>query len=58
MTKLHDIDYYKDGWQVVAFCKVCSAEGEKLLEGCEEILEKCLDDRGNEFYIKSIGNEE
>lgn len=32
MTKRHTIDYYMDGHIAVAFCKLCSAEGGKLLE--------------------------
>ena len=34
MTIRHAIDYYMDGYQMVAFCKTCSAEGDKLLEPC------------------------
>jgi hypothetical protein len=36
MTKRHTVDYYMDGHIAVAFCKICSAEGEKLLgEECK-----------------------
>ena len=30
----HTIDYYMDGYQAVSYCKVCSAEGDKLIEAC------------------------
>ena len=30
----HQLDIYKDGYQSVPFCKICSAEGEKLSLGC------------------------
>lgn len=43
--KRHVIDYYLDGHVTVAFCKVCSAEGEKLLEGCSQKIENSLDDK-------------
>lgn len=49
MTKQHVIDYYMDGHVAVAFCKVCSAEGKKLLEDCEGkfvcSVEKSLDEK-------------
>lgn len=35
-NKLHSIDYYLEGHVKVAFCKKCSAEGEKLLEPCPQ----------------------
>lgn len=38
MTKPHDIGYYLDGRMSVAFCKRCSAEGDKLLEDCPQIV--------------------
>lgn len=34
--KRHVIDYYLDGHVTVAFCKICSAEGEKLFEDCSQ----------------------
>lgn len=44
MTKLHDVAYYQDGHVQVAFCKVCSAEGDKLLEDCpQKISQNCVD---------------
>lgn len=36
MTKPHDLGYYQDGHVSVAYCKRCSAEGEKLLEACPQ----------------------
>jgi hypothetical protein len=33
--KRHVIDYYLDSHVTIAFCKVCSAEGEKLIDDCE-----------------------
>ncbi len=45
MTKRHVIDYYLDGYVTVAFCKICSAEGEKLLEDCPQKIEKTLDEK-------------
>lgn len=41
--RLHVIDYYMDGYQPVSFCKVCSAEGDKLFEECPGKYEKPLD---------------
>lgn len=31
---LHQLDTYKDGYQNVPFCEICSAEGEKLHLEC------------------------
>ena len=45
MTKRHVIDYYMDGHVAVAFCKVCSAEGEKLFADCPQKIEKELDEK-------------
>lgn len=45
MTKQHAIDYYLDGHVTVAYCKRCSAEGEKLLEDCPQKFEKPLDEK-------------
>ncbi len=44
MTKQHVTAYYLDGRVQVAYCKVCSAEGEKLLEDCPQKIEKPLDE--------------
>lgn len=45
MTKQHVIDYYLDNHVAVAFCKICSAEGQKLLEDCPQKIENKLDDK-------------
>lgn len=52
MTKQHALDYYLDGFVTVAYCKRCSAEGEKLLEDCPQkvvldqtISEKSIDEK-------------
>lgn len=52
MTKQHDLGHYQDGRVSVAYCKRCSAEGEKLLEDCpqkiiinQNISEKLLDEK-------------
>lgn len=42
MTTRHVIDYYLDGHVTVAFCKVCSAEGNKLFDDCPQ---KIVDDK-------------
>lgn len=36
MTKQHDIGHYLDGRVQVAYCKRCSAEGQKLFEDCPQ----------------------
>jgi hypothetical protein len=43
--KLHVIDYYIDNRVMIAFCKVCSAEGQKLLEDCPQKIENPLDEK-------------
>lgn len=35
MFRQHQPDSYKDGYQNIPFCKICSAEGEKLLLECQ-----------------------
>lgn len=45
MTKQHELGYYQDGFVSVAYCKRCSAEGEKLLEDCPQYSEKSLDEK-------------
>ena len=45
MTRLHDVAYYLDGHVQVAYCRKCSAEGEKLLEDCPQKIEKPLDEK-------------
>lgn len=34
MTRLHKLGTYRDGYKAIEYCRVCSAEGEKLLELC------------------------
>lgn len=36
---LHQLDTYKDGYQNIQFCKICSAEGEKLSLKCVGMTE-------------------
>lgn len=36
---LHQLDTYKDGYQNIQFCKICSAEGEKLSLECVGMTE-------------------
>ena len=50
MTKPHDLACYLDGWRQIMFCKVCSAEGEKLLEACPQ---KILDGN-NQSTINNV----
>jgi hypothetical protein len=45
MTKQHDLAHYKDGYVQVAYCKRCSAEGQKLLEDCPQKIENPLDEK-------------
>ena len=45
MTKRHILGTYQDGHIDIAYCKVCSAEGDKLLEDCPQKIEKTLDHR-------------
>lgn len=45
MKKRHVIDYYIDNHVAVAFCKICSAEGQKLLEDCHGKIENTLDEK-------------
>jgi hypothetical protein len=33
--KPHITDFYMDGYNTVTFCKVCSAEGDRLLDECQ-----------------------
>ena len=35
----HQLDIYKDGYQSIPFCKMCSAEGEKLSQECVGMTE-------------------
>lgn len=34
MTIRHVTDYYMDGHIAISYCKVCSKEGQELLETC------------------------
>lgn len=34
--KQHNIAHYLDDRRWIPYCKICSAEGEKLLEGCPQ----------------------
>lgn len=34
----HQIDTYKEGWQRIEFCIICSAEGQELRLECVGIL--------------------
>ena len=34
MTRIHKLGSYRDGFKVIEYCVVCSAEGEKLIEDC------------------------
>ncbi len=34
MTRRHVIDFYLDNHVAVSFCKVCSAEGDRLFDAC------------------------
>lgn len=49
MTRLHKLGHYKDGFVLVEYCRVCSAEGEKLREDCPgnfpDPVKKSLDEK-------------
>lgn len=34
MTRLHKLGKYRDGFSVIEYCRVCSAEGVALHEDC------------------------
>ena len=59
-AKHHTIDYYMDGHAAISFCKVCSAEGDKLFEECVGIpfvrspdnKQKILDDERD--FVESL----
>lgn len=36
----HSLAWYRDGHSQVSFCTECGAEGDKLLEKCEKIIDK------------------
>lgn len=50
MTR-HVPDYYMDGHIAIPFCKVCSAEGDKLLEECTGPIQPV-------FYFQDMTKEE
>ena len=52
MTKLHAVDYYMDGHVAVSFCKVCSAEGDRLLEDCSGPI------KSSGLYFQNMTREE
>ena len=49
MSSFHKLRYYKDGFKLVEYCCVCSAEGEQLLEDCARKfygeMKKSLDEK-------------
>jgi hypothetical protein len=52
MKKRHTIDYYMDNHVAIAFCKICSYEGDKLLEDCPGPYQSGL------LYFKHLTREE
>lgn len=36
----HSLARYRDGYNFVSYCEHCGAEGDKLLEKCEKIVDK------------------
>lgn len=49
----HVTDFYMDNYVAVAFCKVCSAEGERLEDDCQGLpLVFCFEGTKEEFDIK------
>lgn len=51
MTRLHVLDFYMDGYQAVSFCKVCSAEGDKLIEDCQGSFAQSTEHRKMAAYL-------
>ena len=44
----HTIDFYMDSYVPIAFCKICSAEGQKLIDTCSgPICEKISEEEAN-----------
>lgn len=39
MSLQHQLDTYRDGYCFITFCKVCSAEGERLSFECVPLVE-------------------
>lgn len=54
MTRLHKFGAYKDGYKVVEYCSVCSAEGYALMEDCPGNFPE--PDKAN--YFGSLSKEE
>lgn len=62
MTRLHQLRKYRDGLVLVEYCRVCSAEGNDLLEPCPgnfpKPVEKSIDDKkqpDNDDVIENSG---
>ena len=56
MTIPHAIDYYTDGHMAIAYCKICSAEGEKLLESCYRSIDQKISDDECDFVESLLTN--
>ena len=60
MTRLHKLGKYKDGFSVIEYCRVCSAEGDQLLEGCPgnfpDTVKKSLDEMNQTDKSRVIEN--
>lgn len=57
MTRLHKLGTYKDGYKLVKYCRVCSAEGLKLIEDCPGNFpdpDKNILDEKNQTVNKSL----
>lgn len=62
MSRLHKLGKYRDGMALIEYCRVCSAEGNELLEDCpgnfRNIAEKSIDDKkqpDNDLIIENSG---
>lgn len=51
MTLRHVIDFYMDGHTAISFCKVCSKEGQELLEECAGPID-------TPFYFRDMSKKE
>lgn len=49
MTLHHVIDFYMDGYMAISYCKVCSAEGNKLFDECTGPIQKCEEQIREDF---------
>ena len=56
MTKSHTIDYYMDGHIAIAYCKICSAEGEKLIEACSGLICEKISEEEADFAKSLLTN--